>query len=328
MKQVLNAVVVGLGLALGGQAALADKYPSKPVNMVIPYGPGGATDVSARNLAAPLGKQFNQPLLMVNRAGAGGVPGALSVAQAKPDGYSILFARVGTHSVNPALKEAIPYKLADFDYIGVYEINPVACVVRPDSGFDNIQQVADAVKKNPGKITFSSSGVGSMPMLASILVLNEFGIEEPTKQATHIPMKSDGEGATAVLNGTATMFCGNTSGFAGFVKNKQLKAILVTTAEPVVGFDAPNATDLKKPNLTKLVGWTGLAGPKGMPKEAVAMWRDALGKAVQDKAFVTKMESLGSVIKMMGPEESEAFIKGQYESFRAIVDKLGIRIKG
>ena len=328
MKHVSKTFAFVLGLGLGAQIALAADYPSKPINMVIPYGTGGATDISARTLAAPLGKLVSQPLLMVNKTGAGGVTGSFAVANSKNDGYTLLFARVGTHSVNPALKESVPYKLSDFDYIGVYEINPVACVVHPDSGFKGMQDVADAVKKAPGKITFSSSGVGTLPMLASVMVLREFGVKEPTKQATHIPMKSDGDGATAVLNKTATFFCGNSSALASFVANKQLKPMLVTTAEPVVGFDAPTSADLKKPNLQKLVGWTGLAGPKGMPKEAVSMWRDVLSKAVTDKDFLTQMQSKGSQINMMGPDESKQFIEDQYKAFRAIVDELGIRIKG
>jgi len=183
-------------------------------------------------------------------------------------------------------------------------------------------------KVEAGGTSYSSSGVGSLLHLAAVMVLSECGVDDPLDKATHIPQKGGGAAATAVLNGTATFLCTNSSALASFVANGQLKPILVTTAEPVPGFDAPTAADVGKPELHKLVGWTGIAGPAGLPDDVAAKWGEWMAKATADKDFLDKMTSRGSVIRLMNPAEANEFIVDQYNTFRALVDRLGMRIKG
>lgn len=321
MKHLALAFVAGMTAT----AAFAE-YPERPINMVIPYGAGGATDISARTIAEPLGQAVGKALVMANVTGAGGATGSVAVQNAKPDGYTMLFARVGSHSVNPAMKATLPYTLDDFRFVTVYEINPVACAVAPSSGIDSMDDLIAKAKE--GGVSYSSSGVGSLLHLAAVMVLNEFGVEDPLNQATHIPQQGGGAAATAVLNGTATFICTNTSALSNFVANGQLKPLMVTTPEPVVGFDAPTANDLGKPALNQLVGWTGIAGPAGLPDDVAAKWGEWMQAAAGDQEFVDKMNALGSVIDVMSPEDANAFIQGQYETFRALVDELGMRIEG
>ena len=323
IKKLGAACALGLGLL--ATTAMAE-YPERPINMVIPYGAGGATDISARTIAEPLGTAVGKPLVMSNITGAGGAIGSVAVQNAKPDGYTMLFARVGSHSVNPAMKATLPYTLDDFRFVTVYEINPVACAVRPDSGINSMEDLI--AKTESDGTTYSSSGVGSLLHLAAVYVLSEYGVENPLDKATHIPQKGGGAAATAVLNGTATFLCTNTSALASFVANGQLKPILVTTAEPVPGFDAPTSADVGKPGLTQLVGWTGIAGPKDLPDDVAAKWGEWMTAAAGDKTFVDQMTARGSVINVMSPEDANAFIQKQYETFRALVDKLGMRIEG
>lgn len=321
MKHLALAFVAGMTAT----AAFAE-YPERPINMVIPYGAGGATDISARTIAEPLGQSVGKALVMANVTGAGGATGSVAVQNAKPDGYTMLFARVGSHSVNPAMKATLPYTLDDFRFVTVYEINPVACAVAPSSGIDSMDDLIAKAKE--GGVSYSSSGVGSLLHLAAVMVLNEFGVEDPLNQATHIPQQGGGAAATAVLNGTATFICTNTSALSNFVANGQLTPLMVTTPEPVVGFDAPTANDLGKPALNQLVGWTGIAGPAGLPDDVAAKWGEWMQAAAGDQEFVDKMNALGSVIDVMSPEDANAFIQGQYETFRALVDELGMRIEG
>lgn len=323
LRTLGSALALGVGLVAG--AAMAE-YPERPINMIIPYGAGGATDISARTIAEALGTAAGTPLIMANVTGAGGATGSVAVQNANPDGYTMLFARVGSHSVNPAMKATLPYTLDDFRFVTVYEINPVACAVRPDSGIESMDDLVAKVAE--GGVSYSSSGVGSLLHLAGAMVLKEFGVENPLTDATHIPQKGGGEAATSVLNGTATFICTNTSALANFVANGQLKPILVTTAEPVVGFDAPTANDLGKPRLNALVGWTGIAGPAGLPDDVSAKWGDWITEAATDAKFVETMASLGSVIDVMSPEEAIEFINNQYSIFRALVDELGMRVEG
>jgi len=310
---------------LTATAALAE-YPERPINMIIPYGAGGATDISARTIAEPLGEAVGKPLVMANVTGAGGATGSVAVQNADPDGYTMLFARVGSHSVSPAMKATLPYTLDDFRFVTVYEINPVACAVNPSSGIESMEDLVAKVEE--GGVTYSSSGVGSLLHLAGAMVLREFGVEDPLEAATHIPLKGGGAAATAVLNGTATFICTNSSALASFVANEQLNPILVTTAEPVPGFDAPTSADVGKPQLEQLVGWTGIAGPAGLPDDVAAKWGDWMATATQDENFLTKMTERGSVIELMSPEDANEFIETQYNTFRKLVDELGMRVEG
>jgi tripartite-type tricarboxylate transporter receptor subunit TctC len=319
----MSAAAFAVGL--GATAAWAD-YPERPINMVIPYGAGGATDISARTIAEPLGSAVGKPLVMANVTGAGGATGSVAVQNARADGYTMLFARVGSHSVNPAMKATLPYTLDDFRFVTVYEINPVACAVSPSSGINSMEDLIAKVKE--GGVTYSSSGVGSLLHIAAVMVLDEFGVENPLQQATHIPQKGGGAAATAVLNGTATFLCTNSSAVASFVANGQLKPIMVTTAQPVVGFDAPTANELGKPALNQLVGWTGIAGPAGLPDDVADKWGAWMAAATKDAGFLEKMQARGSVIELMDPAAANAFIRGQYSKFRALVDRLGMRIEG
>lgn len=325
MKLRTFGSVFALGVGLFAGAAMAE-YPERPINMIIPYGAGGATDISARTIAKPLGEAVGQALVMANVTGAGGATGSVAVQNAKPDGYTMLFARVGSHSVNPAMKATLPYTLDDFRFVTVYEINPVVCAVNPDSGIASMDDLI--AKVNEGGVSYSSSGVGSLLHLAGAMVLKEFGVEDPLNQATHIPQQGGGAAATAVLNGTATFICTNSSALASFVANNQLTPIMVTTEEPVAGFDAPTANDLGKPRLNALVGWTGIAGPDGLPDDVAAKWGDWMATATEDEEFRKTMEASGSVIELMNPEEANAFIQEQYGIFKDLVDELGMRIEG
>jgi putative tricarboxylic transport membrane protein len=260
---------IRLGLALTAMLAMTApalaEYPEQPITLVIAYGAGGATDLSGRALAAALGPHLSQPLLPFNRTGAGGATGTASVANAAPDGYTMTVARVGSHTVNPAMKANLPYKLDDFDFVGVYEINPVACAVAASSDIQDMEDLAARVKANPGTISYSSSGVGSLLHIAGAMALRSFGVENPVADVVHLPMKGGGEAATAVLAGTADFICTNSSALSSFVANGQLRPLMVTTAEPVAGFDAPTSADLGKPELESLVGCPASPVPPACP---------------------------------------------------------------
>ena len=300
------------------------EFPDRPINMVIPYGPGGASDISARTLAEPLIRAVGQPLVMTNVTGAAGAKGAVVVSNSEPDGYTMLFARVGSHSVSPAMKAILPYRIEDFRFIGVYELNPVACAVSSDSDITSIEQLVERVKNE--KLSYSSSGIGSLLHLAGAMVLHDFGIENPVEAVNHIPLRGGGTAVTAVINGTANFICTNVSAITSFVANDLLRPLLVTTPHRIEGLDAPTVAELGHPGLERLIGWTGLAGPIDISDEVADTWTLWMEEAVANETFVKTMESRGSIIQLMDPDESTEFIYTQYRTFRALVDELGMRI--
>lgn len=317
---------LALSTAVAGEAG-AQEYPSQPITLVIAYGAGGATDLSGRALTTALSGKVPEPILPVNRTGAGGATGSASVANADPDGYTMTVARVGSHTVNPAMKANLPYSLDDFDFVGVYEINPVACAVAANSDIASMEDLAARIEENPGSISYSSSGVGSLLHIAGAMAIRAFGVDNPVADVVHLPMKGGGEAATAVLAGTADFICTNSSALSSFVANGQLRPLMVTTAEPVAGFDAPTSVDLGKPELQSLVGWSGIAGPTGLADEVVATWREWLQMAVEDEGFQETMAKFGSIVNLMSPEESLDFVNTQYEIFSELVTELDMRIE-
>ncbi|MDP5292981.1 tripartite tricarboxylate transporter substrate binding protein [Oceanimonas sp. CHS3-5] len=319
-----TTLLLSAGIALSCPAYA--EYPSRPISLVIPYGTGGVTDISARALAQAMADEVSKPLVLVNRTGAGGAAGSAFVAHSKGDGYTMMAARVGSHTVNPAMKKTLPYQLEDFKMVGVYEINPVVCITSRESGIESINQLVDKVRAEPGSVSYSSSGVGSLQQLAGTMVMNAFGVEKPLESTVHLPMRGGGEAATAVLNGTATFLCESSAAVAGFIKNGQANPLLVTTKERLQGIDAPTASELGHPELEALLGWTGIAGPETLKPEVVASWEKWMNTATRNPTFVDSMEKLGSIVVNMGPEESEKFINGQYHAFRELVVKMNMQV--
>jgi len=324
----LAGTALAAALALSALTATARaEYPDRPITLVVAYGAGGATDIAARNLAAVAPKYIPQPVLVVNRTGAGGATGTASVKSADPDGYTMVVARVGSHTVNPAMKETLPYTIEDFRYVGVFEINPVICATAASSGIDSMDALIGKIEASPGEVTYSSSGVGSLLHIAGALVIDAFGVENVTEAITHLPFRGGGEAATAVLGGNATFICTNSSALMGQIEAGGLKPLLVTTKERMEGVDAPTVAELGHPELEALVGWSGIAGPKDIPDEVHDAWSGWLDQIVADEEFRKSLIALGSIPVSMDTKESVAFIDNQYEVFKGLVDKLGMRIE-
>lgn len=326
MKKTLTALTMGAAISALA-APVAAEYPDRPIQMIIPYGPGGASDLSARALSTALTKHVPEPIVLTNRTGAGGAIGSVAVRDADGDGYTMLVARVGTHTVNPAMNPSLPYTIDEFRFVGIYEINPVACVVNSNSGMETIDDLIAKVNDNPGQVLFSSAGVGTLPHFGSLMVLDAFGIENLAENVIHIPTEGDGQALTAVLQGTSDFYCGSTSPSASFVESGQMTPLLVTSSSRIDGFDAPTVDEIGKPELKALVGWTGITGPADLTDEAAAKWREWLSLAVEDEDFNRYMTAGGSIVELKSPEESMKFVGSAYEIFRGLVVDLDLEIQ-
>lgn len=326
MKICSKTLLVGaIGISVSG-AALAE-YPKRTISFVTPFGSGGATDIAARTLIHTLSGYSEKPIIVVNRDGAGGAVGSTYVAKEKPDGYTMLATRVGSHSVAPAMKKNIPYRLDDFTYVGIFELTPMLCAVSANSDIKSIEELAAKINSNPGRISYTSSGVGSMQHLSSVMILNTFGVDNPVEQAIHLPTRGGGGApATAVLNGSGDFVCESSSVLLNFVEAGQLVPLLVTSKERLPGVDAPTGAELGHPELEILVAWTGVAGPKSLDSEVIEKWSDWLSKTAVNPDYISKMEALGSQAVYMSPEESKSFIENQSTAFHLLVEKFGMQI--
>ena len=327
IPRILAALAVP-ALALAATGATAQEYPSKPITLVAPYGPGGASDLASRTLASVIPQYLGEPVLVVNRTGAGGVTGSNYVYNAKPDGYTVLLARIGSHTVSPAMKSAIPYEHDKFTYLGLLEVNPVICATSVDKPYESLDDLLGAIEENPGSISYSSAGVGTLLQVAAVMMMDVAGVENPTTAAIHVPYKGGGAAATAAITGQVDFVCTNSSALMSGIQGGKLRPLLVTTPERLDDApSAPTVSELGHPELEVLVGWSGVAGPPDLPQEVVDTWASALQEVKEDKSWNRLTQRLGSVPRILSPEETVDFVNKQYETFRELVERLDMRIE-
>lgn len=321
---LMRAVVVVAGLAVAG-SALAD-YPAKPVTLVSPYGPGGAADLAARTIAGTAPAYLGQAVLVVNRTGAAGVTGSTTVAKGRPDGYTLLLARVGSQAAVPAINRKIPYTWDEFTFLGLLELNPFVLVVNADSPIESLDDVKAAATGGGEKPSYASAGVGTLLHVAMVMVLDQFGL--PQDAMKHVPYKGGGKAAAAVVGGHVDMMFQNLSGVIGNIQAGKLRALAVSTPERVAAIpDVPTVAEAGYPALETVVGWSGVWGPPGMDPAATDKWVEVLGKLKDDRAWNKLTRGLGSIPSIRGPEDTRMFVQNQYEAFRTLTEKLGMTIQ-
>jgi tripartite-type tricarboxylate transporter receptor subunit TctC len=214
-------------MVVAAMPVAADQYPDKPVLVVAPFTAGGDSDLAARNLTAMFPKYTGQNGVVLNKVGASGAIGSEYVKKAAPDGYTLLLARVGSQATLPALKPDLTYKWNDFTFLGLLELNPYVCAVRADSPYKTFGELVEGIRKNPGKLKYSTAGVGTIhemgpQMLFDILNLGKDG-------GIQIPYKGGGDATVALMSGEVDLNCTNLGTALSFIKSGQLRALMTTT---------------------------------------------------------------------------------------------------
>jgi len=306
-------------LAVAGAASAA--YPDKPITLIVPWAPGGSTDILARALGERMSKSLGQTVIVDNRAGASGNIGSNLVAKARPDGYTLLVGSMSTHAMNPALMASMPFK-------GVEDFTPIAqlanvintMVVSTSVPANNLQEFIAYAKANPGKLNYATAGQGSTNHLSAVLFEKAAGIS-----MVHVPYKG---GAPAVVDTVAdqtqVLFSAGTQTLP-HVKSGKLKLLAVTEAKrsalmpegvPTVGETLPGY---------ELGVWYGLFGPAHMPKELVDRLNAAANAAMADPAVKARMDSLGVEVVKTTPAQFAAVLKSHAERYGKIIRELGIK---
>jgi tripartite-type tricarboxylate transporter receptor subunit TctC len=309
---------------LSASAAFAQGYPSKPITFVIPFAAGGDSDLSGRNVAAHASKYLNNtPIVAVNRTGASGAIGAMAVRNAAPDGYTLLVGRIATHAILPALDAKLPYKWNEFTMLSLIELNPYLCFVKSDSPYRNAADLVAEIRRSPGKLNFSTAGAGTSQNMASQYLMTLAGLTKD--HAVGIHYKGGGEVTTAVLGGQVQFACNNAPTVIPQVKAGTLRALFATPSRLAELPDVPSAAETGYPDMNKIVGWTALMGPPGLPKDVVDKWVEVFARLAADGEWQQGNARLGGIAAIRSPAETEKFVREQYELYDKLVTTLGIR---
>jgi tripartite-type tricarboxylate transporter receptor subunit TctC len=324
MKPIL-ALLVLLGVAAGFPVtARSQGYPSKPITFVIPFAAGGDSDLSGRNVAQHAQKYLNnQPIVAVNRVGASGTIGAASVRTAPADGYTLLVARIATHAIMPALDSKLSYKWNEFTMLSLIELNPFICFVKGDAPWKSAAELVGSARAYPGKLNFSTSGVGTSQNMSVQYWMTLAGLTKD--HAVGIHYKGGGEVTTAVLGGQVHFACNNAPTVIPHVKSGALKAMFLMPVRLPELPDVPSAREAGFPDMEKIVGWTALMGPPGLPKEVVDRWVDTFARLAKDPDWRQGNARIGGIAAIRSPAETEKFVREQYELYDGLVTALGIR---
>ncbi|MEG9862224.1 MAG: tripartite tricarboxylate transporter substrate binding protein [Parvularculales bacterium] len=327
MKHMIKLVIMALSIAVafsGLSSVARAEYPDKPVTLVVPYGPGGAADLAARIMSSTATASLGSNILVVNRTGASGVTGSAFVTKSKPDGYTLLMARVGSQAAVPALNPNIPYKWDDFTFLGLIELNPFALTVNAESRFKTYDDLIKAIKAGE-KISYSSAGVGTLPHLGMVVFLDKLGLDQDA--LTHVPFKGGGAAATALTGNHVDVFFQNLSGVIGGIQGGKLRALALTTPERVASVpDVPTFAEVGEPEMEAILGWTGVWGPKNLPDEVVDKWVGVLETLSKDRAWLKLTKGLGSIPQVLKPKPTREFVKNQYETFKDTIERVGMTI--
>ncbi len=311
-----------MAAALPSLSAYAQAYPSKPITIVVPFPPGGTTDVTTRLIAAELSKSLGQPVIVENKAGANGNIGSGGVAKASPDGYTLLATGVGSNAINHGLYATMPYdSRKDFAHITQMTSGPNVLVVHPDFPAKTFKEFIDLVKANPGKYNYASAGNGASGHMAM-----EFLKMSADLKVDHIPYKGGAPAMTDVMGGQVHMMFTNQDGPLAHIKAGKLRVLASASLERNPSYpDTPTVAEAGFPGFAA-VSWNGLAAPAGTPKEIIGKLHGEVVKALNQPTVKERLISTGFVLGGMTPADMQTFVGDEMDKWSKVAKAAGAKI--
>jgi tripartite-type tricarboxylate transporter receptor subunit TctC len=325
MRRFIVGIAIGLmGIVPLAQAQAQGAYPNKPIRLVVGYTAGGVTDILARVLAQAMGKHLGQPVVVENKPGASAMIGADSVAKSAPDGYTIFLSSGAPISINIQMVAKPLYDpIKDFTHIGQVTTNDMVLVVNNAFPARTLPEFVDLVKKNPGKYSFGSGGLGLPTHLAGELLKQAAGLD-----LVHVPYKGDAPAVTDLLGGNIPAMVAGLGSVAAQIKAGQLRPIAVFGKERVPSANTiPTVSEMGYPGFHASL-WGGISGPAGLPPEIVARLSSALRLALQEPDLKSRFADLGLGTAYSSSEEFTAYLKDDAAKWGAIINRLGLKQPG
>ena len=302
--QAATGIALTLGLAVG--LANAQTFPTKPIKLVVPFAPGGGTDLIARTLAVEMAKDLGQSVFVENKPGAGTLIGTDLVAKSTPDGYTLVVASIA-HSVNPSLMEKMPYSTdKDFAPVAMIVRSPNVLVVRADSPYKSLKDIMAAAKANPNKLSYASPGNGTSSHLAGALFADMAKVE-----IQHVSYKGSGPALTDLLGGQTDMIFATSGSVGSFIDSGKLRPLAITSATRSSAY--PNVPTLAEAGVPGYVteGWYGFYAPAGTPSAVIDKLNAATRKAANSESFKSKVVSEGMVVQTGTPAEFDTYVRAE-----------------
>jgi len=319
-RRLAIAAGAALGLlALAPLSAHAQAYPAKPITIIVPFSAGGATDILARVVGQYMAKDLGQPVIVDNRAGAGGNIGTQAVARATPDGYTLLMGTVGTHAINQSLYGKLPFDpIKDFAPLTRVALVPNLLVANPAQPFKTVKDMLAYAKANPGKVTFGSSGSGSSIHLSGELFKHMAGVD-----IQHVAYRGSAPAVNDLLGNHIAVMFDNMPSAIGHVKSGKLRPIAVTTPQRSPALpDVPTIAEAGVPGY-EATSWFGLLAPAKTPAPIVAKLNASILKALADPDVKKKLMEQGAEPHPESPEQFAQFIASETGKWGKIVKQSG-----
>ncbi|MBA3774944.1 MAG: tripartite tricarboxylate transporter substrate binding protein [Betaproteobacteria bacterium] len=321
MQQLLK-LIAGLALALTAASTHAQAWPSKPIRYIVPFAPGGTTDILARTVGDKLAIALGQPVVIENKPGAGGGVGAEITAKSAPDGYTIMGGTISTHAINASLYKSLPYDpVRDFAPIVLVARVPNMLVVHPDVPAKNVAELVALLRANPGKYTFASAGNGTSQHLSGELFKSMAGAE-----MQHVPYKGSPPALQDVMGGQVSMTFDNITTAWPLAKGGKLRALAVTTAKrSAIAPDVPTLAEAGLPGF-EVGSWQGVFAPAGTPPDIVKRLNAEIVKILNTPDVRDKLAALGAEVVGNSPEEFSTMVKAEVVKWADVVKKSGARV--
>jgi tripartite-type tricarboxylate transporter receptor subunit TctC len=320
VEKLFKAVCLSLAVALAPGAALAQAWPTKPIRIIVPFTPGSGTDIIARAISDRLAANLGQPVIVENRAGAGGTIGAAAVAKSDPDGYTIL-VQSSSHTVNPFTFQTLPYDTQkEFSGVTPLAVLPNVLIISPTKGIKSVQELVAAAKAKPGSINYASAGSGSATHLNAEKFRLGAGFD-----GVHVPFKGSPEAITEVMTGRVDYYFSPVVSALPQIKDGKLLALAVgSPTRSSVLPDVPTTVEAGVPN-SEYTFWVGMLVPAKTPREIVKKLHDEVQKAIASPEVKERFAKLGAEPMPMSPEQFDAFIRDEMVANEKLIKAAGIK---